>query len=87
MYCLKETGNFTMLQPSCPVNIGYTINAPDNFASIYSEHPAHYHRRSTTTHLRGAEQLAQGYCNGPVFWAYLQETQVCPVLTVCELLM
>ena len=55
-----------MGQPSCPLNIDNTINTPDNFARVYTRnHPTHYHRCFTTTHLRGAEQLAPEYCNGP----------------------
>ena len=72
-----------MGQPSCPLKIGDTINALDNFARVYTgNHPTHYPRGSTTTRSRGAEQLAPEYYNElemiiqPVFWAYMQETQV-----------
>ena len=55
-----------MDQPLCPLNIGYTIIASDNFERVYTgNHLTHYPRGSTTTHLRGAEQLVPEYCNGP----------------------
>ena len=47
-----------MGQSSCPLNIGNTINASDNFKRVCTgNHPTHYPRGSTTTHSRGAEQL------------------------------
>ena len=55
----KKPESFTMDQPSCPLNTGNTINASDNFARVYKvNHPTHYPRASTNTHLRGVEQLA-----------------------------
>ena len=56
--CIKEVGNFTVDQPSCPLNIGTcnTISAPDNFARVYSgNHPTHYPRgfaRNRTVGIR-----------------------------------
>ena len=61
---LKKSEILSVGQPSCPLNIGNTINASDNFTRVYTgNHPTHYPRCSTTTHLRAAEQLAPEYCN------------------------
>ena len=84
-----------MGQPSCTLNIGNTINAPDNFARIYTgNHPTHYPRGSTTTHSRGAEQFAPEYCNGPrndyatcLSGLYARNAGLNSILIVCELLM
>ena len=55
-----------MGKPSCPLDLGNTINAPDNFQEcIQGTTPTLYPRGSTTTTSREAEQLAPEYCNGP----------------------
>ena len=68
-----------MDQPPCPLNLGNSISASNKFARGYTGN-------QLTHYPRGAEQLAPKYCNGlvtdfemimqPVFWAYMQETQV-----------
>ena len=73
-----------MGQHSCPLNIGYTIKAPGNFAKrIYRDPPLptileflqpHIHEEQNSWRqniVTDIETIMQ-----PVFWAYMQETQV-----------
>ena len=72
-----------MGQRSCTLNIANTINAPDNFARVYTgNHPTHY-PRGLQPHIREEQNsLRQNIVTDlemtmqPVFRAYMQETQV-----------